>query len=83
MNLRVILEWIGTRCLSLIYFVNSKVVVESGPLMGIEGLIMTVDKRKMRAKIKVKFMGLAKEIDVGIEVLNQFSAENIDGMEQN
>jgi transcription termination/antitermination protein NusG len=59
--------------LSKIYLVNSKVMVKSGPLEGMEGLITAVDRRKMRAKIVVPFMGLTREIDVGIEVLDKFS----------
>lgn len=55
---------------SKVYLENSRVVVKSGPLQGMEGIIKTVNKRKNRAKILVPFMGLVKEIDVGIEVLN-------------
>jgi transcriptional antiterminator NusG len=55
---------------SNVYVVNSKLVVKSGPLLGMEGLIKSVDKRKKRAKIMVPFMGLEKEIDVGIEMFD-------------
>jgi transcriptional antiterminator NusG len=55
---------------SKVYLVNSRVIVKSGPLRGLEGLIKTVDKRKNRAKILMQFMGFTKEIDLGIEVLN-------------
>lgn len=55
---------------SKVYLVNSRVVVKSGPLLGMEGLIKAVDKRKNRAKILVPFMGSEKEIDVGIEVID-------------
>jgi transcription termination/antitermination protein NusG len=58
---------------SSIYIVNSKVIVRSGPLEGMEGLITSVDRRKMRAKIIVPFMGLVRKIDVGIEVLDKIS----------
>ena len=54
---------------SKVYLVNSRVVVKSGPLLGMEGLIKAVDRRKNRAKVSIPFMGLEKEIDVGIEVL--------------
>lgn len=63
---------------SKVYLKNSKVVVQSGPLAGMEGLIKAVDKRKMRAKIVVPFMGTAKEFDVGIEVLRQNSTGSDD-----
>jgi transcriptional antiterminator NusG len=54
---------------SKVYLVNLGVVVKSGPLLGMEGLIKSVDKRKNRAKILVPFMGVEKEIDVGIEMI--------------
>lgn len=54
---------------SQVYLVDSKVVVKSGPLQGYEGLIRKVDKRKQRIKIVMNFMGVPKEIDLGIEVL--------------
>jgi transcriptional antiterminator NusG len=54
---------------SKVYFVNSRVIVKSGPLKGMEGLIKAVDRRKLRAKIAVRFMGEIKKIEVGIEVL--------------
>jgi transcription termination/antitermination protein NusG len=62
---------------SNVYIVNSRVVVKSGPLQGFEGLIKAVDRRKLRAKITVQFMGQLKDIDVGIEILDQFSDEKI------
>lgn len=54
---------------SKVYLVNSRVIVKSGPLLGMEGLIKSVDKRKNRVKILVPFMGAEKEIDVGIEIM--------------
>jgi len=53
---------------SKIYIHNSKIIVKSGPLKGMEGLILGVDKRKNRVKINLNFMGLPKTIDLGIEV---------------
>lgn len=55
---------------SYVYLVNSRVVVKSGPLKGLEGLIKKFDRRKQRAKIVVNFMGTPKEIDLGIELLD-------------
>ncbi len=54
---------------SKVCLVNSKVVVKSGPLLGLEDLIQKVDRRKSRVKILLPFMGLRQEIDVGIEVV--------------
>lgn len=58
---------------SRVYVVDSKVIVKSGPLLGKEGIIKEVDKRKLRAKISVQFMGAPKEIDVGIELIDQYT----------
>ncbi len=55
---------------SKVYIENSKVLVKSGPLKGMEGIIRKIDKRKNRAKILLNFMGREKTIDVGIEVLS-------------
>lgn len=54
---------------SKVYLYNSKVVVKSGPLKGIEGLISAVDTRKNRVTISLNFMGIARKFDIGIEVL--------------
>lgn len=56
---------------SKVYLENSKVIVESGPLKGLEGIIKKVDKHKKRAKISLTFMGVEKTIDVGIEILSK------------
>lgn len=55
--------------ISNIYLVNSRVVVKSGPLQGLEGLIRKVDSRRKRAKILLKVAGEPKIIDVGIEII--------------
>jgi transcriptional antiterminator NusG len=54
---------------SKVFIHNSKIIVKSGPLKGMEGLILEVDKRKNRVKININFMGLPKKIDLGIEVV--------------
>ncbi len=47
-----------------------KVVVESGPLMGMEGLIVSADRRKGRVKIRLTVNGIAHTFDVGAEWIN-------------
>lgn len=54
---------------SKVYTENCKVVVYSGPLKGLEGIIKKIDKRKNRAKIALNLMGEIKTVDVGIEVI--------------
>ncbi|MDR2102521.1 MAG: antiterminator LoaP [Treponema sp.] len=55
---------------SLVYFdENSRIVVTEGPLMGLEGKIIKVDKRKGRAKIKLDLYNDSFSIDLAIEIL--------------
>jgi len=55
---------------SKVYFnENSRIVVLSGPLSGLEGKIIKVDKRKERAKIKLDLYGDSFSIDMAFEVL--------------
>jgi transcriptional antiterminator NusG len=48
---------------------NSRIVVISGPLSGLEGRIVKVDKRKGRAKIKLDLYDDSFCIDLAFEVL--------------
>ena len=50
---------------------NSRIVVASGPLCGLEGRIVKADKRKGRAKIKLDLYGDSFCIDLAFEVLEQ------------
>jgi transcriptional antiterminator NusG len=55
---------------SKVYFdKNSRIVVTEGPLMGLEGKIIKVDKRKGRAKIKLDLYNEAFAIDLAFEVI--------------
>lgn len=48
---------------------NAKVMIVSGPLLGMEGTIRKIDKRKHRARIALAWMGVQHLIDVGLEVI--------------
>ena len=50
---------------------NSRIVVISGPLFGLEGRIVKADKRKGRAKIKLDLYGDSMFIDLAFEVLEK------------
>ena len=50
---------------------NDRIVVIEGPLKGIEGSIVKVDKRKQRAKICVDFGGAAHTMDLGFEDISK------------
>jgi len=55
---------------SKVYFdENSRIVVISGPLSGLEGRIIKADKRKGRAKIKLDLYNDSFCIDLAFEVL--------------
>jgi transcriptional antiterminator NusG len=55
---------------SRVYFnEKSRIVVIDGPLMGLEGRIVKVDKRKGRAKIKLDLYNDSFTIDLGFEVI--------------
>lgn len=57
---------------SKVYFdENSKIVVMQGPLSGLEGKIIKVDKRKKRAKIVLDLYGDSFSIDLAFEVIEK------------
>jgi transcriptional antiterminator NusG len=49
---------------------NDRIVVQEGPLKGLEGRIVKVDKRKGRAKVKLDMYDEAFLIDLAFEVLD-------------
>ena len=57
---------------SKVYFDdNSRIVVVDGPLSGLEGRILKVDKRKGRAKIKLDLYDDSFSIDLAFEVISK------------
>ena len=56
--------------LSKVYYNDeSRIVVLSGPLAGLEGNIVKVDRRKKRAKVKLDVYEDSFLIDLGFEVI--------------
>jgi transcriptional antiterminator NusG len=56
---------------SKVYFnEDSRIVVTEGPMMGLEGKIIKVDKRKGRAKIKLDLYDDSFSIDLAFEVID-------------
>ena len=51
------------------YNENARIVVVEGPLMGLEGRIIKVDKRKKRAKVKLNIYDDSFAIDLAFEVM--------------
>ena len=60
---------------SRVYFnENSRIVVVDGPLLGLEGKIIKVDKRKGRAKIKLDLYDDSFSIDLAFETIEPASS---------
>ena len=58
--------------ISQVYFdANARIVVVEGPLAGLEGNIVKVDKRKKRAKIKLDLYDDSFTIDLGYELIEK------------
>lgn len=57
---------------SQILFEDDRVVVVDGPLVGMEGLIKTIDKRKGRAKVIINFIGKPKLVDLSVSMIQNF-----------
>lgn len=62
----------GISDISTVYFdENNRIVVESGPLKGLEGKIVKVDRRKQRAKISLDLYNDKFLIDLGFKVISK------------
>ena len=58
--------------LSRVYFnEDSRIIVTDGPLLGLEGKIIKVDKRKGRAKIKLDLYDDSFSIDLPFEIMGR------------
>ena len=55
----------------VIFDENDRIVVKEGPMMGLEGLITKVDRRKKRAKIQVDFAHTPMFFDLAFEVIEK------------
>jgi transcriptional antiterminator NusG len=47
---------------------GSKVIVESGPLKGREGLIKKIDRHKRKAYLELDMFGRSQRVEVGLEI---------------
>ncbi len=50
---------------------NERIVVDEGPLKGLEGSIITVDRRKQRAKVQLDFHGSTYTLDLSFEDISR------------
>jgi transcriptional antiterminator NusG len=63
---------------SKVYFnENSRIVVVEGPLSGLEGRILKVDRRKGRAKVKLDLYEDSFAIDLGFELIEPDNFANV------
>jgi len=59
---------------SLVYFdANDRIQVVSGPLKGLEGLIVKVDKRKKRAKVKLTLYENSFPVDLSFQTIEKLA----------
>ncbi|WP_049783334.1 KOW motif-containing protein [Mahella australiensis] len=59
-------EIIGLSTCSL---TDGRIIVLNGPLKGYEGIIVSVDKRKGRAKVRMNIMGYERLVDLGLNII--------------
>lgn len=51
--------------------IGSKVIVNSGPLQGMEGYIRKIDRHKRKAYLEIPFFGRTQNIQVGLEIVEK------------
>jgi len=57
--------------ISKAYKENDMIKIIEGPLLGMEGLIESIDARKGRAKVNIDFLGTSKVVQLGIDVVEK------------
>jgi transcriptional antiterminator NusG len=75
-DLEIVLHFIrnvgGTADVSTAYFnENAQIVITHGPLMGLEGYIVKVDRRKKRARVKLNLYQNSFAIDFAFEEIGK------------
>ena len=57
------------------YKKGSKVTITEGPLFGLEGSIVRIDRSKRTAVLNVEFLGEERQIKIGLRVLSEADIE--------
>jgi len=57
--------------LSEIFIEGGKITVKSGPLLGLEGRIVKLDARRMRAKVNIELMGEPRVVELAVNVIEK------------
>lgn len=55
--------------ISNVFVKNGNVIVTDGPLLGMEGLIEAIDKRKGRVKVRLDFIGEQRLVELSVNML--------------
>ncbi len=50
---------------------NEEVLIIEGPLRQLKGRILFIDKRKNKAKVRIKFMNRLLDVSLGLEILSR------------
>ena len=58
---------------SSIQLENQKIIVIDGPLLGLDGYIESIDKRKGRAKVRLNLMGEPRVVELSIAMVQSVS----------
>jgi transcriptional antiterminator NusG len=57
--------------ISKVLMENDRIIVIDGPLLGMDGLIEKIDKRKQRVKVRLQFLGEPRLVDLCISMVQQ------------
>lgn len=63
----------GLMDISEAYYEGDQIVINNGPLMGQEARIVSVNKRKGRAKVKLSFCGSERIVELGVRLIEKVS----------
>lgn len=55
--------------ISTAYQKDDKIIITEGPLLGKEGLIIAVDRRKGRARVKLSLLGDERTVDLSLRII--------------
>ncbi|MCQ2483596.1 MAG: antiterminator LoaP, partial [Clostridia bacterium] len=53
------------------YIIGDKIQIVEGPLIGLEGLIVKIDRHKRRAILETHLFGRTQSIEVGLEIVQK------------
>ena len=57
------------------YIIGDRIQIVEGPLIGLEGLIVKIDRHKRRAQLETQLFGRTQSIEVGLEITKKIRKE--------